>query len=383
MRVLIVLLCLLLFSCSEKETSKSSKIPYTIGVEIKGFQDNILFLEEMRDQRWIRIDSAIADNGRLELKGEVFEKDIYRLRSKDNQFILVYLDGEPLTLTTKANSMSEWVEVLNSPNNKILSDFNKKVVVFNKQHSALQQKLDSVKVINTKAPEATVWMQSIKNLEAEFDAYIHTTIRSSVHSPVVFSFLSYLDWTNDLNFIEDITNQIKKAQPNYKYTLLLVENLNRYKTFIEQKALADQNNPGAVGKEAPDFALPDPKGKMIRLSSYRGKYVLVDFWASWCGPCRQEMPTVVEAYKKYKGKNFDVLGVSLDNNKENWLKAIQSDGMIWKQVSDLKMWESTVVPLYKIEGIPATYLVDPKGIVIARDLRGPALEKKLDEVLPK
>ncbi len=141
----------------------------------------------------------------------------------------------------------------------------------------------------------------------------------------------------------------------------------------------------AIGVTAPDFTQNDVNGVAVTLSSFRGKYVLLDFWASWCGPCHQESPNVVKAYNKYKDKNFTIVGVSLDrpNGKNDWLAAIKNDGLNWTQVSDLKFWNNQAARLYSVTSIPANFLIDPNGKIIARDLRGYELENKLEEVLGK
>ncbi|NIG57166.1 AhpC/TSA family protein [Chitinophaga sp. Cy-1792] len=137
----------------------------------------------------------------------------------------------------------------------------------------------------------------------------------------------------------------------------------------------------SVGVLAEDFSQKDSNGNTVKLSSFKGKYVLVDFWASWCGPCRQENPNVVKVYNKYKDKNFTVLGVSLDEDKSRWLGAIQRDGLSWTQVSDLQGWQNEVAVQYGIRSIPSNFLVDPNGKIIARDLRGEALEEQLAKIL--
>ncbi len=141
----------------------------------------------------------------------------------------------------------------------------------------------------------------------------------------------------------------------------------------------------ALGATAPEFAEADTSGTMVSLSSFRGKYVLIDFWASWCGPCRHENPNVVKAFNHYKGQNFTIVGVSLDrpNAKDKWLKAIHKDGLTWTQLSDLKFWNSEAAKLYAVQGIPQNFLLDPNGKIIAKNLRGDDLEEKLEELFGK
>nr|WP_262896213.1 TlpA disulfide reductase family protein [Sphingobacterium faecale] len=136
-----------------------------------------------------------------------------------------------------------------------------------------------------------------------------------------------------------------------------------------------------VGDEATEIALPDQDGRIVRLSDYKGKYVLVDFWASWCGPCREESPFLVELYKKYKSKNFEIIGISLDKQRDAWLKAVADDQLSWVHLSDLKAWGTEAVKNYGIVGVPQNFLISPDGKIVAKNLRGDHLEKTLLEFI--
>jgi peroxiredoxin len=189
------------------------------------------------------------------------------------------------------------------------------------------------------------------------------------HYATAFIAVNYLNEKMDKN-VTDVDNLYNLFDEKIKSSY--------YGTKLRE--MANQMKGTSPGQPAPDFTLNDPSGKPVSLSSFKGKITLLDFWASWCGPCRGENPNVVAAYQKYHNKGFDILAVSLDEEKEAWLKAIEKDRLTWTHVSDLKGWASSAAALYGIQSIPANYLLDKEGKIIAKDLRGEALEAKLAEL---
>ena len=188
---------------------------------------------------------------------------------------------------------------------------------------------------------------------------------------IVAGYVLYTDFANPAIQVDDVEIGLKALDPSLK-------NSKYYQ--VVQKRIEDKRGT-TVGYKATNFSQATPEGKMVSLSDFKGKYVLIDFWASWCRPCRMENPNVVAAYNKYKDKGFTVLGISMDSNREPWLQAIKQDNLNWTQVSDLKGWGNEVGKIYGVQGIPQNFLIDKEGKIIAKDLRGAALEEKLAEVL--
>ena len=249
---------------------------------------------------------------------------------------------------------------------------------------ALQQMTQVLSISKSLEEKVKTWNQELqqnpksqKQIQTEFErsqketlAKIKALIPAMGTSLVALWATNFLPIDSELATLEEIGERFKTSRPNHPQVRPFLENLKRLKGV-------------AIGNEAPEISLPTPTGERLALSSLRGKYVLLDFWASWCGPCRQENPNVVKTYAKYKDSGFEILGISLDKDKNAWLKAIENDQLTWKHVSDLQYWNSVAAQAYQVNAIPMTYLVGPDGKIVAKGLRGPSLESYLSELFKK
>jgi peroxiredoxin len=379
-----------LVSCN----NKSSENSFTVNGTITNNVAKKIYLEEVpaTTMQPKLVDSAtLGADGKFSLKGSSKESVVLNLRLDKNAYPVVSVINDApsvdlaIKMSKEKNQFAESYEVKGSPASQQMKDF---TVTFNKD---LQQifmnvnQTDSLRNAGASDSLLLPLMAEQKTIAARIKSYSEEAFRKANDPALLLFELGYYQSTaNGAGFgLEGLNNdQVKAilAEAATKFpSHSAIASINKSLQDEEQKAMSAS----WVGKEAPDFALPDVNGKEVKLSSFKGKYVLVDFWASWCRPCRAENPNVVSAYNQYKDKNFTVLGVSLDRpgGKEDWVKAIKDDKLSWTHVSDLKFWESSVIPLYKFDGIPFNVLVDPQGKVIAEALRGPKLEAKLSEVL--
>lgn len=356
--------------------------------KIEGHLSNLplgpVLLEELTLDNVKVVDSTnVKDaSGKFTLKGMVAEQGLYRVRFENGKFILLALDAGDMKIDGDIDKLDD-VKISGSEPTAELQQFMSDI---SKQSIALTEEMRSLDSLHAVLPDSAFQpkVAAFQKKEKEFEnGFFLMADKTKNPATAVFAISQVRSGEEIVAHKQVITNLATRFPKNTLVKSMTNKILELEKNQGAGGDAAGGEEPSAVkvGQVAPDFTLPDPSGKMISLSSFRGKFVLVDFWASWCGPCRQENPNVVKAYQQYKGKNFTILGVSLDKTKDKWQEAIKADGLVWSHVSDLKFWDSSVVPLYGLNAIPTNFLLDPQGKVIASNLRGPALEAKLQEVL--
>jgi thiol-disulfide isomerase/thioredoxin len=334
---------------------------------ISGQKEGKVYLSKVQDNELVKIDSTELKEGVFEFVGKTASSEMYFIQLDDKkEAIQFFIENSNIEISADVEKLAE-AKIVGSAEQDIFKAFQESEQVFDEKNQALykefmtarqaqdQAKVDSIRNIAMKMEEDKT------NKNKEF-------IKNNSTS-VVAAFLSYRMMSG---------MEIEKMEEMYN---VLAENVKTSVYGEKMKSKIDLLKSVAVGKQAPDFTLNTPEETPLSLSSLKGKVVVIDFWASWCGPCRRENPHMVELYKDVNKKGVEFLGVSLDDNKDKWLKAIDDDGLLWKHVSDLKGWNSEAGKMYGINGIPATVLVDQNGVIVAKNLRSAELKVEIEKLL--
>ncbi|MBF9253742.1 AhpC/TSA family protein [Pontibacter sp. 172403-2] len=355
----------LLAGCQTNK-STSNEDGYTIEGKLQNAEaGSKVYLLELGDQQFIARDTAeVSADGTFTFEGRVEEPTMYRITLDQRNGLMLVLDNDNVKVQADAEDINGTAKVEGSEDSELFQQLNKLVNESRLKQVALEERYQqAMEAGNTDS--VAVIQEEYGALQQQVKDFIAQHPKSVV---AAFGTATLVDPNSDFAFADSMATLLNKNIPDSKYTLMLNEHLKPFRNT-------------AIGQVAPDITLPTPDGSTKSLSSLRGKYVLIDFWASWCGPCRKENPNVVKMYDKYKDKGFEIFGVSLDQSKEKWEKAIADDNLPWPHVSDLQGWQSSAAQLYNVNAIPQTVLIDPEGKIIAKGLRGEDLEQKLATLL--
>jgi thiol-disulfide isomerase/thioredoxin len=329
-----------------------------------------IVLEDYSRHPQVVATSPLGADGSFQFTLNLAHLDFLKLKLGDDNYLpLILLPGEQITITSGSEPMSRQAVIMGSPHSSLLLTLSREVARYDKQFDSLYQ---SYKTLMSQQDDADTMkiaslVATLKDLDTRRKDDIRQFAQTHPESPANLYYLNRLDVDKDLPTFIKVDDALYRQYPENSY----VKELNY---TVDSKRYVQPGMP------APDISLPDPDGRITTLSSLKGHIVLVDFWASWCGPCRKENPNVVRMYRKYHDKGFEVYGVSLDTDRNRWLQTIKNDSLLWTQVSDLKKWNSEAAKTYAVRAIPFSVLVDREGSIIATNLRGPDLANKLQEL---
>jgi Thiol-disulfide isomerase and thioredoxins len=381
---LIFYLLIVLVSAACKNNSVSIS-----GTIINPAIDSYIYLDELKGDGLKPVDSIkVTSEGSFRFKKDVTQPSFYLLKSNNNDFLTMLLEpGEKITLKVKRDSLNEPVSITGSKGTELMAEYNKNLQATIKKmtglHNIYEQnsdKPDLPKLIESLDSLANIYLNEINIYTKK---YIDDNLTSLVSLVALYQQVApsvyVMNPAKDMKYFLKVDSSMFSLYPTYEPVVSLHEQVKELAAKVNGDSVASPASESGV--VAPDISLPTPEGDTIKLSSTRGSIVLLDFWASWCTPCRKENPNLVTVYNMYHKKGFQIYQVSLDKTRDAWLKGIQDDHLDkWIQVSDIQYWNSIVVPLYKIESIPANYLLDKEGHIIASNLRGERLQTKLAEL---